>query len=141
MSFLVQDADDFDELNDPGFATEYRGDDFDGDMSVFVDSDASIALDDPAFGQVGNLFASRAVTADAESVVPGAGCFDFNAEGKFLGDSVGVGRVSRCFCHLSGVRRACLGYLLTHVPRTGLVKYNLRSADAVWVRPSLVVVC
>ena len=109
MPLLVQDADDFDDLDDPGFASEYRRDDFDGYVSGFIDSDASIALGDPALRQVGNLYASRVVAADAEFVASGAGCFDFYAEGEFLGDSIGVGRVSRRFGHRSGVRRACLG--------------------------------
>ena len=102
MPLLFQDADDFDDLNDPGFAPENRRYDFNSDVSGFIDSDASIALGDPAFRQVGNLLASRVVAADAEFVAPGAGCFDFYAEGEFLGDSIGVGRVSRRFGHRSG---------------------------------------
>jgi hypothetical protein len=112
MPLLFQDADDFDDLDDPGFASKYRRDDFNSDVSGFIDPDASIALGDPAFRQVGDLYAGRVVVADVEFVIPGAGCFDFYAEGEFLGDSVGVGRVSRCFGHRSGLRRACLGYFL-----------------------------
>ena len=102
MPLLVQDTDDFDELDDPGFAPEYRRYDFDGYVSGFVGADAPVALGDPALRQVGNLLASRVVAADAEFVIPGAGCLDFHAEGKFLGDSIGVGRVSRRFGHRSG---------------------------------------
>ena len=108
VSLLIQDFDDLDELDDPGFASEYRGDDFDSDMSGFIGADTAIILGDPAFRQIGDLFAGRVVAADVESVGTGAGGFDFNAEGKFLGDSVGVGRVSRRFGHGSGVRWACL---------------------------------
>ena len=104
MSLLIQDTDDFDKLNDPGFASENRGDDFDSDVSGFISADASVALSDPAFRQVGDLLASRVIIADAESVGSGAGGFDFYAEGKFLGDSVGVGCVSRRFGHRSSTK-------------------------------------
>ena len=112
MPLLVEDANDLDELNDTGFASKYRRDDFNSDVSGFIDPDASIALGNPTFRQVGNLYASRVVTADVEFIISGAGCFNFYAEGKFLGDSVGICRVSRCFGHRSGLRRACLGWTL-----------------------------
>ena len=57
MSFFVQDSDDLDELDDPGFALEDWADDFDSDMTGFVGVDAAIALGDPAFRQVRNLLA------------------------------------------------------------------------------------
>ena len=57
MSLLVQYADDLDELDDPGFAFENRGDDFDSDVSGFVGADTAITFGDPAFWQVGNLLA------------------------------------------------------------------------------------
>ena len=49
MSLLVQDFDDLDELDDPGFAFEYRADDFDSDVSGFFGADTAITLGDPAF--------------------------------------------------------------------------------------------
>jgi len=107
MSLLVQDTDDFNELSDTGFAFENRGNNFNSDVPGFVNSDASVVLGDPAFRQIGDLFACRVIIADSESIAARAGCFDFNAEGKILGDAVGIGSVSLAVGHCSGVRRAC----------------------------------
>jgi len=57
MPLLIQDTDNFDELDDPGFASEYRRDNFDSNVSDFVGADTSIALGNPTFRQVGNLLA------------------------------------------------------------------------------------
>jgi len=53
----LTDADNFDELSDARFASQYGGDDFDIDVSGFVCADTAIALGNPTFGQVGDLFA------------------------------------------------------------------------------------
>ena len=90
MSLFIQDTDDFDELDDSGFAFEYRGDNFDSYMTGFVGADASVVLGNPTFRQLGDLFACRVVAADSDVIAPGAGCFNFYTEGKLLGYAVGV---------------------------------------------------